>query len=225
VSDEQIPLSDREMEILRLVATGATNQQIAQDLTISVNTVKVHLRNVFAKLEVGSRTEATMVAVHQGWVDIPRQTEDLEEEDRGSPVSPPPATEATLLARWSATPLVWRAVLIAVAVTAVALLSVSILRGALGNAGLPEGEIGLTATASAPSSSAAGRWLTRAQMPTPRSGLGVVEHEGLVYTIAGMGDKGATGIVEVYDPQADAWSRLESKPTPVGFVSAAVLDG
>src|SRR5687768_2580013 len=48
-------LSEREREILRLVAGGLTNQQIANQLGISVNTVKVHLRNVFAKIGVASR--------------------------------------------------------------------------------------------------------------------------------------------------------------------------
>jgi DNA-binding CsgD family transcriptional regulator len=63
-------LSEREQEILRLVAAGLSNQQIAYQLGISVNTVKVHLRNVFGKIGVASRTEATMYAVRAGIVAV-----------------------------------------------------------------------------------------------------------------------------------------------------------
>jgi len=68
MSNEISQISEREREILRLVATGATNQQIAYQLNISINTVKVHLRNIFGKIGVASRTEATVFAVRSGLV-------------------------------------------------------------------------------------------------------------------------------------------------------------
>ena len=70
-SNELAQLSERELEILRRVATGASNKEIASQLVISANTVKVHLRNIFAKIGAQSRTEATMYAVRQGWVEVP----------------------------------------------------------------------------------------------------------------------------------------------------------
>ncbi|NJN15791.1 MAG: hypothetical protein HC822_05635 [Oscillochloris sp.] len=69
-------ISERERDILRLVATGATNQQIANDLNISVNTVKVHLRNIFGKIGVVSRTEATLYAVRAGLIEVDRERRD-----------------------------------------------------------------------------------------------------------------------------------------------------
>ncbi len=74
-------LSEREREILRLVATGAGNKEIAQQLSISTNTVKVHLRNIFAKIGACSRTEAAMYAVNAGWVE---KTSKIIEEDSQS---------------------------------------------------------------------------------------------------------------------------------------------
>lgn len=64
-------LSEREHQILLLVATGLSNRQIAGQLDISENTVKVHVRNIFDKIGVASRTEASLYAVRQGLIDVP----------------------------------------------------------------------------------------------------------------------------------------------------------
>jgi DNA-binding NarL/FixJ family response regulator len=63
-------LTNREMEVLKLAARGMTNRAIAGELTISVRTVQVHLSNVFSKLGVGSRTEAVIYALREGWLTL-----------------------------------------------------------------------------------------------------------------------------------------------------------
>ena len=56
------PLSARELEILRLIADGQSNQAIADTLVIAVSTVKRHINNIYGKLDVQSRTQALMRA-------------------------------------------------------------------------------------------------------------------------------------------------------------------
>jgi two-component system NarL family response regulator len=62
-------LSDRELEVLRLVARGLTNKDIATELVIAENTVKNHVRNILEKLQLRSRIEAAMYAVREKLVD------------------------------------------------------------------------------------------------------------------------------------------------------------
>jgi NarL family two-component system response regulator LiaR len=64
----QETLTEREIEVLKLVAQGASNPQIAEELHITINTVKVHLRNILGKLQVENRTQAATYAVHTGLV-------------------------------------------------------------------------------------------------------------------------------------------------------------
>ena len=53
------PLSERELEVLRLISGGLSNRAIAQRLVISSNTVKGHIRNIYGKLGVHNRVQAT----------------------------------------------------------------------------------------------------------------------------------------------------------------------
>jgi DNA-binding NarL/FixJ family response regulator len=64
------PLSAREREVLRLAARGASNKLIAHELQLSERTVHAHMRHIFGKLGVASRTEAVMLGVRQGWLQL-----------------------------------------------------------------------------------------------------------------------------------------------------------
>jgi two-component system NarL family response regulator len=63
-------LTDREMEVLRLVAQGLNNRDIAKELFISENTVKNHIRNILEKLHLHSRMEAVVYAVREKMIEI-----------------------------------------------------------------------------------------------------------------------------------------------------------
>ncbi|MBN1856476.1 MAG: response regulator transcription factor [Dehalococcoidia bacterium] len=63
-------LSEREMEVLRLMATGAANKTIAARLFISESTVKTHVQSIFQKLDVNDRTEAVTHALQKGIISL-----------------------------------------------------------------------------------------------------------------------------------------------------------
>ena len=52
------PLSERELEVLRLIAAGLSNQEIADEFVVALSTVKWHINNLYGKLGVSSRTQA-----------------------------------------------------------------------------------------------------------------------------------------------------------------------
>ena len=64
------PVTDRELEVLAQLARGSSNKEISATLNISESTVKSHLRSIFTKLNVLSRTEAIATASRQGLVKI-----------------------------------------------------------------------------------------------------------------------------------------------------------
>ncbi|HMQ52971.1 MAG TPA: response regulator transcription factor, partial [Anaerolineae bacterium] len=59
-------LTEREVEVLRLVARGFTNADIAEQLHLSEGTVRNHVSAIFAKLEVADRTQAAVMAIQHG---------------------------------------------------------------------------------------------------------------------------------------------------------------
>ena len=212
MAEEQRPLSAREREILQLLVTGATNLQIARQLKISPNTVKVHLRNIFEKMGVQSRTEASMVAVREGWVVL-----------EGAPPAPAAAAiplERPPIARWQRIYM-----LVALLLVLLAFLYPQFIRGR----GIPLGahdfsDPQMLADISGLDLGVA-HWTARAMMPTARSRLALVPYEGEVYAIAGATAAGVSGIVEAYDPEGNSWLPRAPKPTAVSNVGGVVLDG
>jgi DNA-binding NarL/FixJ family response regulator len=64
------PLTGRELTVLRFVADGQSNQQIASQLGLSADTIKAHLKSIFAKLQVNDRTAAVTVATKRGFIEL-----------------------------------------------------------------------------------------------------------------------------------------------------------
>lgn len=71
------PLTDREMEVLKLLARGMSNQEIADRLVVSVTTVYSHVSNILSKLHLATRTQAALYALREGFASL------YEDEDEG----------------------------------------------------------------------------------------------------------------------------------------------
>jgi DNA-binding NarL/FixJ family response regulator len=63
-------LTQREVDVLQIAANGKSSKEIGQSLFISPHTVQAHMRNIYTKLEVGSRAEAVAYALRQGWISL-----------------------------------------------------------------------------------------------------------------------------------------------------------
>jgi DNA-binding CsgD family transcriptional regulator/N-acetylneuraminic acid mutarotase len=220
-----VELSERELEILKLVVTGATNQQIAQQLIISVNTVKAHLRNIFGKLGVESRTEATLYAIQHNLVNVGQSTalaQPTGAEDVPA-VPAPPAPAAPRSIEWPFSS-VQAAVLGLSLLLALALaIWPSVTANPLpGSNPLIDQPVGAGAQVDVTPSQ---RWESKTQMPTPRGRFAQAFVDGHIYVIAGLSERGWSGEVEVYDTTEDLWERRAAKPLAVANVGAAVVDG
>jgi DNA-binding CsgD family transcriptional regulator/N-acetylneuraminic acid mutarotase len=257
MTTEQTPavspsLSERELEVLKLVATGATNNQVARDLSISVNTVKVHLNNIFAKLGVQSRTEASLYAVRRGWIDVRRADGTIAftaEPDAPATAMAPPAgfgdvavpaavelpaliatgPAPTAEAAVANAPLARRRSPRVILMAAAGSLAAAFLLFALAsNTTAWKDYFSQRTTAStvpAVAPPAAARWQLRAPLSTPREAMAVTTFNGRIFVIGGLTGGAPVTNVETYDPAIDNWSRGAPKPTAVQGAGAAVIGG
>jgi DNA-binding CsgD family transcriptional regulator len=217
------PLSEREMEVARLLSTGASNAEIARELVISPHTVKVHLRNIFEKLQVNSRTEASMLLVQRGWVIVPGVELALPELPPPEPPPPPepqPLSSLPLpVARWHAVYLLG-ALLFSLAVVLLpnfgsfAQTPVNLLTDA--------GQQ-LTAPASVRLEP---RWEMRTPLQFALTRLAMVALANHLYVVGGETTGGeAVDTVAVYDRQANEWNQAAPLPRPLANAAAAAANG
>ncbi len=201
-------LSEREREILKLVATGASNKEIAQKLVISPNTVKVHLRNIFTKIGVVSRTEATLYALREN---IVQQTDLGIQAQAGAPAEITPPTAAPqpwYLQRGSLPGLILAGALLVA-------LAMFFLTGGADMFRPPEAQVvPLTQVE---------RWSALPDMPLAVIESAAVPYENSIYLIGGRTDGAVSPAVLRYEAGSGGWSRLEDKPTPVSSAQAVVL--
>ena len=194
---KQTPLSEREREILQLVATGLTNREVAQKLSISPNTVKVHLSNIFEKINAASRTEAVLYGIEHGLVEVPGGKTNSEQKQ-----STWQDTFRKYLWAWIAS-----FVLLS---TLIILISTGVIFKTSVNEPVATADV-------------AERWQELEPLPEARVGMAAVAYDQDIFVIAGEGAEGVSGGVFRYSTADEAWSVRRDKPTPVKNIQAAVI--
>ena len=215
------PLSERELEILRLVAQGKSNKEIASELFISVNTVKVHLAKIFQRIGVASRTEATLYAIEHEHVENPNHTLVSPQEEQSEPrvelVVPETVTVERPLVKLSLGE-IFRKFWWAFGVALLVLVSLTVAwdQGWIFPQPTPDPILAAMNE---------DRWKELAPMSVARANMAVTVYDNKIYVIGGETEEGVTGLMEVYDIATNTWARLPDKPTPVTNAKAVVVGG
>lgn len=71
----ELPITDREKEVLKHLAQGKTNKEISKDLILSASTVRNHISSIFTKLKISNRSQATAIAIYSGLLNGENQSE------------------------------------------------------------------------------------------------------------------------------------------------------
>lgn len=215
------PLSEREMDVARHLATGASNAEIARELVISPHTVKVHVRNIYEKLQVSSRTEASMLLIQKGWIIVPGVEMPVAEALGGQA---PAMTDPEPLADRPPQPLPWQtSYLVGALVACLLLLAAPLLvRPSLGQSIVltDAGQVAL----GQPQLATLPRWEVRTPLPAPRSRLATATLADRIYVLGGEGPGGATAAdLHVYDLRVNEWNALAPLPLPLANAAAVAL--
>ncbi len=238
------PLSERELDVLQYVVEGATNREIADALSISPNTVKVHLRNIYSKLGVSTRTEATTVALLQGAVSIPGIETDqdaprssaehgdeaaaegfgpdvepeVKTESAAPPVEPRPAPRRSRS-------LVWLVIgLLVVVLVAGGLVLARPLWDAIA-ATEPPAPTAPPTVELFQETQIAENWLQSRAMPAGRAGMAVATVGLNIYQIGGETEAGVDNAVAMFNSAERQWYEAAPKLTAVTDAAAGVLAG
>ncbi len=215
------PLSERELEITELVSEGLTNREIAERLYLSHNTVKVHLRNVFTKTGVASRTELSMLAVQEGWITIPGLSEEPGDTSDSAEADASAIPEREVLPMWPWQR--WSALAVGICLALIVLLLPQ--RGSAPASASGPGDVfgsgGASVGVAAPASE--NGWEELAPLPVRRAGMATVALEGRIFAIGGMTDGGASNRVDIYDVESDQWRGGRPRPAELANIDAVAL--
>ena len=217
------PLSEREIEIIRLVATGVSNKEIASALSISPNTVKVHLRNIFAKIGVLSRTEATIYAIKNGIVEQPSPANSgfssLEPYTPPEAISPIALASQTISETDQTQRAPFRKTILWAGIVMVVLITVIYFSNAIQVASSPSPTQEIPATSDIP------RWQEYTTLPEPRAGMGGVAYDNKFFIVGGSTPDGISNDLKSYNLNTKEWDQLTDKPTAVSGIQAALIGG
>ncbi len=222
------PLSEREIEIVRLVADGLTNREIALRTYLSPNTVKVHLRNIFTKTGVASRTELTVLAMQEGWISVPGVTDTPGSDSASADVTPAPETITPELPLQPVAPPWPRVRWVALAAGLVLAFMVLLLpHQPVGQAAVPAAS-GLVdqpqkfIVVTAPTSKDG--WRELAPLPVRRARIGMAAYRNRLYVVGGTTEDGLTGRLDIYTIETGEWQSGAARPVALANIGMAALE-